>query len=245
VISLVPSLTEYANVVCPEKVIGVSNWCDAALVTKKLPKVGDYAGLDYEKIIALNPKEVWMLKGFSSPEQVKKLKELNIEVKFFKDQTMEDVLNIPVQMDSIKGKNIKDSLENELSKLISQKIKAKPSYLIFIANDPIQVYGNSNYLSELLDTIGFESAVKNIEIPYPILDNEYFVQHLPQILVSSNVKETKQFLTRKFSEKIIESILFIEIDDNTLTRSGPNFLKVGVTFLKEWNQYQTSKQKTK
>lgn len=240
IISLVPSLTDFAGLVYPEKIIGVSNQCNASFLDSSIARVGDYKGLDYEKIIELNPEKILMLKDFSSPEQVKKLKELGFEIQFFEDKTLENVLNIPLAMDSTKGKVVSDSLKNQLSHLSSHipHLKSKISYLIFIGNDPIQVYGKGNYLSDLLESLAYSNVASEIDGAYPTLDNEFFVSHLPQIIVSGNIENTKAFLFRKFSENTFNKVLFIEINEDILSRSGPDFLKVGVTIEKKWNEYK-------
>lgn len=240
VISLVPSLTDFAQLVYPHRVVGVSNVCDARSLSEKMPRVGDYKGLDYEKILALKPEKILMLRNLSSPEQIKKLQELNISIQFFEDNTIEDVLNIPVQMDSISGQKIKDSLNVVLKDLLAHKTYASPKYLIMITNEPIQVYGKGNFMTELVDTLGFVNVADQLASPYPVLENEYFIKNLPTIIVTSNAKETKQFLQRKFGAlpqyEQIKKILFVEVDDNLLSRSAPRFLELGVTILEQWNK---------
>ena len=243
IISLVPSLTDFAQLIYPNEIIGVSKWCDAPLVKKSIPIVGDYSGLDYEKIIELNPSKIILLRGFTSNEQIKKLNEIGVKLQFFEDKTIADVLDISLKMDYKKGKKIKDSLETEFEKLKVEKTSSKPSYLIFISNDPIQVFGNGNYQTELLDSLGFKNSIEDINNPYPILDNEYFLTHLPNIIASSNSKQTKLFLERKFSKKAIEKVLFFEIKENILSRSGPTFLQVGKIFLNLWKTKNASRNK--
>lgn len=229
IVSLVPSLTDFVCKINPESLVAVSNYCDASCLPDSIARVGGYGFLDYEKIAALQPTKVLVLKGFSSSEQIKRLKELNIEVQFFTDSSLADVLAIPVQIDSILGKALSEELINKLKTLEANKVKGSPTYLTMISNEPIQVYGQQNYLSELFGKIGFVNQAKDLKGSYPTIQSEYFVKHLPEYIITSDTLKTKKILRHKYQEVLtqerINQINFVQIDANQLSRSGPQVLE--------------------
>jgi ABC-type Fe3+-hydroxamate transport system substrate-binding protein len=107
---------------------------------------------------------------------------------------------------------------------------------MFISNDPIQVFGKNNYQTEMLEKLGFRNLASSLANPYPIITDEFLYQNTPEWIICTDALNTKKLLDKKFgnTKLKVNQIKFVEIDENTLTRSGPNFLALAVIMLREY-----------
>lgn len=237
-VSLVPSVTDVLGEICADEVVAVSWFCDASFITDSLPRVSTFPQINYEKLLEYKECEIVVLEGFINVDQVNRLNELGFNLLSVKDKTIQDLIQIPFVLDSIKGKELSDKLQSDFNNLLKKRIEGSPSYLIMLGHNQLQVYGSGNYLTELFDTLGFVNNASNVDGAYPELKSEYFLENLPDFMITPDSVRLKQYLSARFPRQantlIYESVRFVEIDQNVLFRPNHHFLECGKALLMKY-----------
>ncbi|WP_157267583.1 cobalamin-binding protein [Azohydromonas aeria] len=92
IVSLAPHLTELLFAAgLGERVVGVDAWSDFPAAARRLPRVGDSAQLDLERIVALRPDLVLVWADGTAARQLQRLQALKLPLYFSRLQRLEDV----------------------------------------------------------------------------------------------------------------------------------------------------------
>lgn len=227
VVSLVPSVTDFCRLMIPKEIVGVSMDCDTNLLDHP-KRIATYPKIDYETLLELRPTKVLVLAGFSTSEQINKLQTAGLKVVILSKETVQDVIQTPLLIDSVRGQALHLKMKAEYQALLSERISKPKSYLILISEFPLQVFGQGNYMTELFDGLGYLNKAAGFD-GYPELQKEFFVKNLPDVLVSSDTLATKQNLQiefgKVFKNQELSQIEYVQINQNQLFRPGPNFLQ--------------------
>lgn len=235
VVSLVPSVTDFGRLIIPELLVGVSTNCDTALLNQPT-RIAVFPKINYEALLKLKPTEVLALKDFTSSEQINKLQRAGLKVVVLSKETVQDVIQTPLKIDSVRGKELNEQLKVQYRELLKHQLTSSKSYLILISELPMQVFGQGNYITELFDDLGFVNKANGFK-GYPELQKEFFVKNLPDVLISSDTLATQKNLQTAFGKVLKKDVLsrinYVQLHQNRLYKPGPNFLKNGEELLRQ------------
>lgn len=234
IVSLVPSVTDILGEVCPDRVVAVSHYCDASFLSDRITRIPTFPQIKYEQLLEYKRCKIIVLEGFINSTQTKRMADLGLDLVTLKDKTINDILELPTLVDPVGGDLLSSKLRAEFNELLEKKVADEPTYLVMIGGG-LQVYGHGNYLTELLDTVGFKNTAHNLTGSYPELKSEFFVENIPMYILSSDSSSVKSLLRAKFPgdamEKSLKRIRHVQGHKNILFRPNHHFLECAKALL--------------
>ena len=233
IVSISPSVTEIIYALKSEKnLVGVTTSCDYPFAAKSLPKIGDFANPNLEKIVALKPD---LVAGIGNPVSQKNfiLQKLGIKTKIWASpKTFADIYQIISDLGSILNK------KSEAQKLISEMTKTVNRYkspkknsnnkvIIIIWYQPLIAAGDQSFVSKIVEAAGFENILKTKE-EFPIIGKEFIFQANPDFIILTEPKLINLLLQDKLFanlKAIRHNQVIYKINPDWLLRPGPRFVK--------------------
>lgn len=202
IISLAPSNTETLFALgLGDKVVGVTTFCDYPEEAKSKEAVGDFSGINLERIIELEPDLV-LLYGPGDENEVRVLREAGIKVLGFMAESIDEVI---VDIETIGKATGRNEEANKLINSIKEKrdyvldkVKGAEEVTVFyeIWHDPLMGAGKGSFMDELISLAGARNIAEDADGAYPQYDLEQLIERDPQVYLAS----------KDMDEKTIESI---------------------------------------
>lgn len=236
IISLAPSNTEILYALgLGDKVVGVTTFDDYPAEVLEVEKIGDYNGINLEKIIELQPDLV-INYGPGNEEENARLDEAEINYIGFMPETVDAVMETIINIGTITGK------DSEAEKLVSElnakkdeilsKIEGTEKKTVFyeIWHEPLMAAGPGSFFNELITLANGENIAADADGAYPQYDIEQLVERNPQVYLTSRdmpEKTEESIITRPGFESI-DAIINKEVyvlDGNIMSRPGPRIIE--------------------
>ncbi|MDD5092348.1 MAG: helical backbone metal receptor [Candidatus Wallbacteria bacterium] len=193
VITLAPSLTE---TVCfiggSNRLCAVSTHCVFPPEIQSLPKAGGYQGINYEKILLLQPDIVFGIPALHDAEV--NFRKLGIPYCEVAQDSIEDIYHSMLKIGRVLGlqEQAGESLFRLKRKILSVKAESSGglSVLIVIGHLPgelrdIYAAGQSTFLGEMITILGCSNAYSGA-IQYPRVSVEQILHFSPDVIVLLN-----------------------------------------------------------
>lgn len=189
IVSLAPSLTETIYALgAPDKLVGVTDYCDYPPEALAKPRVGGIINPSLERIAALKPDLVLMTKSINRLETVEALEGLGIAVYATDPHSVEEVLASTALLGELigageAGKALVAGLRARLAELRRLLDARPPRRVLFVVwHDPLISVGRETYLGDALRWAGAESIVESSQA-WPHVSLEEVVRRQPDYLV--------------------------------------------------------------
>lgn len=221
-ISLAPNITEMIYAIgVGHELIANTRQCNFPEASMKLPKIGDMANVNIEKIVALKPDIVIASRSGNSREQAERIASLGIRVLTLKESSIEDILSNTVILGEVFGKNVDFPMKVFRQKLKSVNAKpAKKKALLLVSVFPFYAVSTNTFLGDVLRKAGFDNCV-NTSVLYPVLNQEELALLRPDIvIISDRYRTADRAITNLFGRLGLKPKL-VYMNEDTLSRPGP------------------------
>ena len=235
IVSLAPSNTEILFALgLGDKVVGVTSFDDYPVEALEIEKIGDYSGINLEKIIELEPDLV-VNYGPGNEEENKRLEEAGIKYVGFLPESIDAVLHTIIGIGQLTGtvdeaKVLTDNMIEKKDEVLS-KIKGAETKKVFyeIWHDPLMAAGAGSFFDELITLAGGENIAKDADGEYPQFDLEQLIERNPEVyLTSADMPEkTPESIKERPGYGDIDAIIngnVYVLDGNILSRPGPRII---------------------
>lgn len=230
-ISLSPSITEiFFEIGAEDSLVGVifpNNYPEKA---SKKEIVASYGNINYERIFALKPSECLTIEGMQSSEELKRIRNMNINVVEYKMENIYDLckaikdIGIKTNREKTAEEQIL-TIKNELEE-ISKDIKKNRGILV-VGLDPIVVVGKGSFLNDVLKKCGVENVFENTSPSYFSPSFEMMIEKKPEIVIFPK-GEIKENIINEFTEKMkkfISPLKIVEVDADLIMRPSLRILE--------------------
>jgi iron complex transport system substrate-binding protein len=244
VVALLPSVEEVIyEIGAFDMLVGVSQYCNYPEKVKKLPVVGGYKGMDYEKIAKMRPDVVIgsdMLKGVKE-----KLEKLNIRYFEVKQKTVEDIYNSILSIGKLLGKEenakkfvekLKDEVKKQAKKI--KKYEGKKVLIVIGSREGlsgIYLAGKNTFFDEILNMLGLKNAYAG-SLQYPSVTPEDVIKMNPDIIFLLNNKNVltdaeKKRMTKEWYKlpdvvNAVKNKKIFVLNGDYVFIPGPRFVKI-------------------
>jgi iron complex transport system substrate-binding protein len=237
IISLAPSITETLFAVgAGDKVVGVTNYCNYPEDAKQLPKVGDSAVIDFEKVVSLKPDLVIATYDWSPREAVEKIESLGLRTLIVHTKNFTDMLDSIVAIGEAVGS------EKEASALSSRlrsgwgEIQptvtpaSGPHVLLLYGVNPLVAAGKGSLGDELIRQAGGANVFGDSDKAYVTTDYEKVIALGPDVIVqvamgSETNEEALENWARWTSIPAVREGRVFVLDPDLVTRPGPRIIE--------------------
>ncbi len=232
IISLSPNVTEILYAIGAGKyVVARSTWCTYPEEALALEAVGDAYGVDTEKILALDPKYIFVAGTFGTDATT--LTEAGIEIISVNGKTAEDLYDQITYLGSLTGceagaKDLNDSLKAQLETL-KGLIPAGEPKKIFLDWGYLYSSSKEDFLGNTIEELGVENIAFDYEASSPCLSAEAVIAANPEYYLAGS-SEADFFKPEGFDDIAAfknGNVLYFDYTDkrmDMITRMGPRFV---------------------
>ena len=177
-----------------DNIIGVTNFCDYPPEANKKPKMGDFAALNFESLMAM--KTDLLLLQDMHMQFTPQLDRLKIPYIVMKQNTIDEICDSITRLGKIcsaqdKAQKLVSGILADV-KMVTSKVKGldKPKVLLCVSRElsekqinTFYVAGNNNFYGEMIALAGGENAVTEKKISYPQVSLEGLMTINPNVII--------------------------------------------------------------
>lgn len=170
-------------------IVGTVEHADYPLEASAIPRVGNYAGLQLESILALKPDLVLFWQSGSPAAEINQLQRLGIRTEGFEAKTLDDIAADLEQLGRLTGQQAQASQQASAvrSRLaaLRQQYQQKKTVRVFyeLWDEPLSTIGPGAWPSQALQLCGAENIFADATAAYPQVSAEALLQRQPDLIV--------------------------------------------------------------
>jgi ABC-type Fe3+-hydroxamate transport system substrate-binding protein len=249
VVSLVPAATDLIlGMGAGDHLVAVSNWDADRAEIARLPRVGDYRTIDWERIAALRPGV--MIVQYREDKMPTGLREraasLGTSLVNVKNNRLDDVFTTMRTIGEAIGESSKAAvaetrLRAELDAVWS-RVSGRPSVRTLIArtHTGVDVVGGGNFMDDLLTIAGGQNVLAGGDNSYPTIDREMIVTLNPDVVLQvmpgatpQDVEQARHFWAGVPQVAAVQNGRVYELTDSYLLLPGYSAGKVADLFARK------------
>jgi iron complex transport system substrate-binding protein len=239
IVSLAPGATEmlFAAGAGPE-VIATVEYSDEPTAARALPRIGDVATIDMERLVALEPDVVVAWPAGGNPAQRDKITALGMSL--YQQQVVR-LADLPASLRRLgvlagteaAAEHAAHALEERLASLARTygagvDRSRRPTVLLQVWNRPVYTIGGKHLMSDALELCGARNVFADLPEPAPLVDTEAIIARNPDIIVAASPPgESAAWVAdwqRFGSLAAVRGGRVVAFEDQGLSRLGPSVL---------------------
>ncbi len=234
IVSLAPHATELLFAAGAGKsVVGVLSPADWPPEAKRVPRIGDAAALDLERIVALKP-DLAIVWPYLAPGEVEQLRRLSVPIFVSDPRTPEAIAEDLERLGVLAGTGdiaarAAATFRARLAALAQRgRAAAKVSVFYEIWPRPLYTVGGKHLITAMLGLCGGENVFARLVPPAPSVGIEDVLATRPEAILAGTDRAVRPAWLdewRRWSEipAVARGNLFV-VDANLLHRPGPRFI---------------------
>ncbi len=237
IVSLAPGATEMLFAAgAGAQVIATVEYSDEPPAARRVPRIGDVAAVDMERLVALHPDVVVLWAGGGNPAQREKIAGLRIPIY---QQQVARLADIPAAVrrlgalaaTTVVAERAAATMEARLAALTATygaRPGRRPSVLLQVWNRPIYTVGGKHLMSDALVLCGARNVFADLPEAGPIVDMESIIARDPDIIVAAApTGEGAAWVadwTQLTSLSAVRHKRVVAFEDQALSRLGPSVI---------------------
>ena len=237
IVSLAPGATEMLFAAgAGAQVIATVEYSDEPPAARHIPRIGDVAAIDMERLVALHPDVVITWPAGTNPAQRAKIARLRIPIY---EQQVERLAGLAdslrrlgilagTQASAARAARDIDARLATLKASYAHAGTAGPSVLLQVWDRPIYTVGGHQLMSDALQICGARNLFADLPEAGPVVDIEAVIARNPDIIIAAAAPgQGAAWLAnwRRFgSLKAVREHHLLVFEDQALTRLGPSVI---------------------
>ncbi len=183
IIALSPHIVEMLyDIGAGAQIIGTTEYSDYPIAAKSIPRIGNYLGIQIERVIELNPDLIIAWKSGSPSNDLAKLKQLGFTIEYSQPNIFEDLAKEMSKFGKLTGNAAKGNAQAgyfmRQLKQIKNKYKNKSSITAFyeLWSTPLTTIAKSSWPQQFLNVCKVNNPFENVSTPYPQINIEQLLQ---------------------------------------------------------------------
>lgn len=193
IVSLAPGATEMLFAVgAGDRVVATDDLSDEPQATGKLPKLGELANIDVERLIATKPDVVVVWPYGTSPAQIALLDRLGLPVYREESLSLEGIASSMRRLGRLAGTSavadrIANALQARLAALASRygQVRSPPTALLEVWDKPLYTVGGREPMSDALRVCGARNVFDDLQQAAPAVSVEAVIARNPDIIIAA------------------------------------------------------------
>ena len=240
IVSLAPGATEMLFAAgAGGQLIATVEYASEPAAARRIPRIGDVAAIDMERLVALRPDVVVAWPAGGNPAQRQKIAALGIPLYDQQVQRLAELAGSLRRLGALAGTEplaarAADSLEARLAALERAYVAGawgagrRPSVLLQVWNRPIYTVGGRHLMSDALSVCGARNVFAELPEPGPVVDTEAVIARNPDIIIAAGPRgETAAWVAdwRRFPTlEAVRRARVVAFEDQALSRLGPSVI---------------------
>jgi len=172
-----------------DRIVGTLEYADYPLAAKKIPRIGNFAGIQIEKLVALKPDLVVAWKSGNKASDLEKIQSLGFNIFYSHPNNITDVIEEIKQLAMLtarqtQGLQITDKMQQEYLSIKKQTAAKKPVRVFYqLWHQPLRSIGGNNWLNSMIKDCAGDNVFENSKAPYPVVSFESVLARNPQVII--------------------------------------------------------------
>lgn len=187
---LAPNLVELLfSIGAGEQIIATSDHADYPQAALQIPRVGNYAGLQLEKIVALQPDLILLWQSGTPVADIERLKKMGFRIELFEPTQLLDVATDLERLGVISGKVAAAQQQahqyRETLASLNAEYAGRTAVTVFyeLWDSPLSSIGSTAWPNQHLAVCGAKNVLANSTVAYPQLSIEQVLRLNPQLII--------------------------------------------------------------
>ncbi|HEX5210001.1 MAG TPA: cobalamin-binding protein [Steroidobacteraceae bacterium] len=193
IVSLAPGATEMLFAVgAGDRVVATDDLSDEPPAARKLPKLGELANIDVERLIATKPAVVVVWSYGTSAAQIALLGRLGLPVYREESLTLDGIAASMRRLGRLAGTSavadrVADALQARLAALTSRygQARSPPTALLEVWDKPLYTVGGREPMSDALRVCGARNVFGDLQQAAPAVSVEAVIARNPDIIIAA------------------------------------------------------------
>lgn len=198
IVSLSPHITELLFAVgAGDRIVGNVDYGNYPPAARALPKVGDYANLDLEGIVALKPDLVMGWQSGNPPAAVARLRAMGLQVHLSEPGRIEDIAGEMERIGRLAGTeavaNAAANAFRERHARLAARYSPRPPVTVFyqIWKQPLMTINSKQIISDAIRLCGGRNVFAQLQGLAPTVSVEAVIAANPEVIVASGMGESR------------------------------------------------------
>ncbi|MEP1446521.1 MAG: cobalamin-binding protein [Paraglaciecola sp.] len=190
IIALAPHIVESLYAIgAGQQIIGTTAYADYPSAAKDILQVGNYARLQIEKIIQLQPDVIIAWKTGNPTDDLARLESHQLKIIYSNPQTLEDVGKELIMLGKLTGREkvankLSDRYLNELSNIRQRYAKLEQIKVFYeLWSRPLRTVANNAWPQQQIELCGASNPFAKAQDDYPSVGLEQVLVTLPQVII--------------------------------------------------------------
>jgi iron complex transport system substrate-binding protein len=234
IVSLAPHLTELLFAAgAGQWVVGTSTYTDYPAAAQRLPRIGDSAALDIERIVALRPDLVVAWQSGNPPQAVAKLERLGLRVLVLEPGSLDGIAAEIETLGRIAGSEPAAAAAAARFRgrvlALRREYQGRRKMTLFyqVWRAPLMTVGGRQVISEVIDLCGGVNIFAGLDALVPTVSREAVLAADPQAIVTASEQPVAEALggwRRWRSLQAVRNGNLMVIPADDISRATPRLL---------------------
>jgi iron complex transport system substrate-binding protein len=231
IVSLAPANTEIAYAIgAGGKMVAGTSYDDYPEEAKSLPKIGDFANPNVEKIASFNPDLVLAAGGIQAGLR-SKLEKLGMQVYVVDPKTYDGVTTDITNLGQLTGsteqaQQVADTMQKAKDDVQAQVASAsRPTTFVEIYSKPLMTAGGDTFIDDMITLAGGSNLGATAGSGFPTFSTEVLFKNDPDVYIADSGSMSKPGdISKRAGFATLTAVkdghVYV-IDDNLIARPGP------------------------
>jgi len=231
IVSLAPANTEIAYAIgAGDKMVAGTSYDDYPEEAKSLPKIGDFANPNVEKIASFNPDLVLAAGGIQDKLRTK-LEGLGMKVYVVDPKTYDGVMTDITNLGQLTGstqqaQQVTDTMQKAKDDVQAQVASAsRPATFLEIYSKPLMTAGGETFIDDMITLAGGTNLGATAGSGFPTFSTEVLFKNDPAVYIADSGSMSKPGdITKRAGFGVLTAVkdghVYV-IEDSIIARPGP------------------------
>ncbi|PCI72790.1 MAG: cobalamin-binding protein [Gammaproteobacteria bacterium] len=190
IITLSPHAVEMLySIGAGDLIVATVEYSDFPKEALKIPRIGNYTGIQIEKVLALEPDVVIAWKSGNKSNDLQKLESLGLNIHYTHAKSMSDISHEIRRLGDLLGKQaqalVVTNKLNKRYKEIKNTYKDKKLVSVFyqLWHEPLQSVGETGWIASLIKDCGGLNLFNKVKTAYPAVSMETVLVKNPKVII--------------------------------------------------------------
>ncbi|MBM7071796.1 cobalamin-binding protein [Shewanella sp. 202IG2-18] len=177
-----------------DQIVAAVDHADFPEQAKSIPSIGGYHGIQIERVLELNPDLIVVWGKGNKPDDIKRLKELGLNLYDSSPSTLDDVANDLFQLGKLTGHSqqahtVAEKYQQKLKQIRTDnadKTKIKVFYQLW--SNPLMTVAKNSWIQQLISACNGDNVFYNASSDYPQVSIENVLLTEPRVILQSQDK---------------------------------------------------------
>lgn len=233
IIALAPHVTELLYAVGAEaRLVGVDAGSDFPSAARKLPRVGDYNRVNFERVAALKPDLVIGWRSGNRAADIHQLRQMGIPVLLTDAHPLTDVARLLRLMGEASGQahageRAARQFEARLAQLRQRYASTPPRRVFYqVWDQPLMTIGGQHWINDALNLCGGRNIFADLLAASPRVSLEAVLTRAPEMIISGDDAPDRRGEWQRFPRlPAVQRGALVRLDVDALHRPTPRVLE--------------------